>query len=135
MAAMSPDQIAAHWAQQLGASGAKITAGIQAVTTAPGQAAARQKAVWVQNTTAAADKFAAHSAAVSLSDWQNAAINKGVPRIATGATASQAKFAAFMGKLLPYINSGRGSLPARGNLDQNIARMTQWARYMSQFKR
>lgn len=135
MAAMSPDQIAAHWAQQLGSSTAKITAGVQAVSVAPGQAAARQKAVWLQNTTAKADKWAANTAAVSLQTWQQDFINKGIPRIASGATASQAKFAAFMGKLIPYIQSGQRSLPARGNLDQNIARMTAWVRYMSQFQK
>lgn len=134
MAAMSADQIAAHWAQQLGSATAKITAGVQAVTTAPGQAAARQKAVYVQNVTASQDKWASRVAAVSLATWQQDTIQKGIPRIASGAAAAQPKFTAFMQKLLPYIASGKSSLPARGTLDQNIARMTAWARYMANFK-
>lgn len=135
MSSMTPDQIAAHWAQNLSGATAKITAGVNAVSTAPGQAAARQKAVWLQNVTAKADKWAANTAAVSLQTWQQDMVSKGIPRIGQGAQASQAKFAAFMGKLLPYINSGRSTLPARGNLDANIARMTAWARYMSNFKK
>ena len=135
MAGMTPDQIAAHWAQQLAGSTAKIQAGVNAVTTAPGQAAARQKAVYLQNLTASVDKWASNVSAVSLNQWQQDFISKGIPRIATGATAAQPKFAVFMGKLLPYIQSGKASLPARGNLQQNIARMTQWVNYMAQFKK
>jgi cytochrome c5 len=59
--------------------------------------------------------------------------SKGIPRIAGGAQAAEPKFAQFMGKLLPYINSGRGSLPARGTFDQNVARMTAWVQYMHKF--
>lgn len=133
MAAMTPDEIAAEWAQRLASSTAKITAGVNAVTVAPGQAAARQKAVYLQNVAASGDKWAARVGAVPLSSWQQDMINKGVSRIASGATASQPKFAQFMTKLMPYIASGKSSLPPRGTLDQNIARMTAWTRHMAAF--
>ena len=133
MASMSPDQVAAEWASRLGQSTQKIQAGVSGVTVAPGQAAARQKQVWLQNVTSSADKWAARTSAVSLATWQQDMVNKGIPRIGAGAQASQAKFAAFMGQLLPYIASHRANLPARGNLDQNIARMTAWARTMAAF--
>lgn len=132
---MTPDQVAAEWAQRLAASTAKITAGVQSVTVAPGQAAARQKAVWLQNVTAAQDKWARNVSAVSLATWQADMVNKGIPRIAPGATAAQPKFATFMGALLPYIDSGVKQLPARGNIDANIARVTTWIRYMHGFKK
>lgn len=131
--AKDPAAVAALWAQRLSASTQQITDGINAVSVAPGQAAARQKQVWVNNTAQAANKWAANTAAVTLSDWQNAAITKGVPRIATGATAAQPKMAQFMGKLLPYVASGVGQLPARGDLNANIARMVAWTNYMSKF--
>ncbi len=126
--------MAADWAQKLGGSTAKITAGVQAVSVAPGQAAARQKAVWLQNVTAAVDKFASHVAAVPLADWQAAMINKGIPRIGAGAAASQAKMASFLTQFLPYVDSVKRNLPARGNLDQNIARMVAQVRGNAQFK-
>jgi hypothetical protein len=135
MTNQTPDQIAAHWAQQMGAATAKATAGAQGVQVPPGQAAARQKAVYVQNVTAKADKWAANVAAVSLQEWQQAFIQKGIPRIASGATASQPKFAAFMGKLLPYQANALRSLPARGSLDQNIARSNAWIRTMANFSK
>jgi hypothetical protein len=134
MTAQTPDQVAAAWAQRLGGATQKITAGVQAVTVAPGQAAARQKAVYAQNTAAAVDKWASRVAAVPLATWQEAVVNKGIPRIASGATAAQPKFAAFMGQLLPFVSSAVATLPPRGNLDQNINRMTAFSRKMATFK-
>lgn len=132
---LDPNTIAQEWSQRLASSTQKIQAGVQNVTVAPGQAAARQKQVYLQNVQAAADKWARNVASVTLADWQNAMINKGVQRVASGAQAAQDKFAAFMGRLIPHIEAGRRQLPARGNLDQNIARMTAWVRHMANFGR
>jgi hypothetical protein len=135
MTTMTPDQIAAHWAQQLAGAGPKIQSGIQGVQAAPGAAAARQKQAYVAGVTAKADKWASNVAAVSLAEWQQAFINKGLPRIASGAQQAQPKFTQFMAKLLPYQKSALSSLPARGNLQQNITRMTQWVNAMAQFQK
>jgi hypothetical protein len=129
------DQAAAAWVAGLANAGQKITDGVNSVTAAPGQLAARQKAVYTANVAANADKWAKNVAAVSLQTWQQDTISKGIPRIATGAAAAQAKMGAFLTKLLPYIAAGKGSLPARGSFDQNIARMTAWARYMHGFSK
>lgn len=128
-----PAQVAADWAQKLGGSTTKIAAGVAAVQTPPGQAAARQKAVWLANVTASADKWGSRVAAVPLGDWQAAMTNKGIPRIATGASGAQAKFAGFMTQFLPFVDQGKRALPARGNLDQNIARMVAMVRHNAQF--
>ncbi len=133
MTSLTPDQIAQDWANKLGAATTKITAGVNAVTVPPGQAAARQKDVYVANVNAAAGKWAARTAAVTLPAWQAATIAKGIPRIASGATAAQPKFATFMGQLLPFIGRTVASLPPRGNLDANVARMTAFVRGMAQF--
>ena len=117
-----PTQVAADWASRLGASGDKIKRGVAAVTTAPGAAAARQKSVWVANTTASADKFARNVGKVSLGDWQNAMSTKGVDRIASGASAAQAKMAAFLTAFLPFIHNAAASLPPRGSYEQNKSR-------------
>ena len=93
--------------------------------------------MWQQNTIAAADKWAARTASVTLPQWQDAMINKGIPRIASGAQAAQPKFQAFMSSLLPYIENGKAQLAntPRGNLQQNIARMTAWVNYMSNYQK
>lgn len=133
--AQTPDQIAANWASRLAGSTQKITDGVNSVTVAPGQAAARQKDVWLQNTQAAQAKWARNVAAVSLADWQSMMLNKGVQRIAAGATAAQPKFQSFMAQFLPYVQSGRANLPARGNLDQNIQRAVAMMRHNAAFKK
>lgn len=126
MVQTDPTAAAAAWAQGMAASGSKITAGVNAVQTPPGQAAARQAQVWAQNTAAAVNKYAKNVAAVSLSDWQQSMITKGIPRIASGAAASQGKMANAMQQILPQIASIVSSLPPRGTFDQNVARMTAY---------
>lgn len=133
--AKDPATIAKKWADNLSAAAnnGTVTAGIQAVTMAPGVAAARQKAVWAQNTAAAQDRWAAN-VQVPLPEWQQAAINKGVARIATGATAAEPKMVSFMNKLMPVINNAKANLPARGTFQQNLARATQMATALHQAK-
>lgn len=129
------DQAAAAWVAGLSNAGQKITDGVNSVTVAPGQLAARQKGAYTQGVAANADKWAKNVGAVPLATWQQDVIQKGVPRIATGAAQAQQKFGVFLAKLLPFIAAGKGSLPPRGSFDQNIARMTAWARYMHGFQK
>ena len=124
MATPTPEQAAANWAMRLTASTDRMKAGVESVTVAPGAAAARAKQTWLNNVTAAADKFARNVGAVPLSVWQEAYVTKGLPRIATGAQTGQTKVAAFMGQFLPFITSAVKALPPRGTIDQNIARAT-----------
>ena len=133
MAGQTPDQLAQRWAQNLGSAGQRIADGVASVTVAPGQAAARQKTVWAQNVVAAQDKWARNVGAVTLAEWQQAMTEKGVQRIASGATAAQGKFGNFMTQLLPHIDQVKRSLPARGNLDQNITRAVTFMRGMAGF--
>ena len=135
MAATDPNQIAKDWSSRLAGAGDKITRGIQGVQVAPGAAAARQKGAYVANVTASADKWAANVGKVGLSEWQQDAISKGVPRIATGAQAAEAKFGQFMAQVLPHIQAGKAALPSRGNLEQNIARSVAFQRHMAQFRK
>ncbi len=134
MTNQTADQIAANWSSRLGASTEKMKAGISAVKIAPGQAAARQKAVWAQNVASAQDKWAAKVSSVPLNEWQDTMINKGLPRVASGAQAAQGKMTSFMTKLLPFEQSLVSSLPARGNLEQNIQRAEATMRGMAKFK-
>jgi hypothetical protein len=131
----NPSDAAAKWAQNLGAAGTAYTAGINAVTTAPGQQAAAAADRYVAGVQAALPKFKANTAAVTLQDWQAAAVNKGAPRLATGATAAQPKMANVLTQLFPYIEQVRGTLPPRGDIEQNIARSAAFQRGMAKFVR
>ena len=132
--AADPATVAAYWASRLGQSTQKITAGVQAVTVAPGVAASRQKAAYIAGVNAKVDKWASRTAAVPLADWQNAIISKGIPRISSGATAAVPKFQNFMVQFLPAVQAAKQSLPPRGDLGANINRMTQFVTAMSKFQ-
>lgn len=130
----SADQVAAKWAQNLSASVPAIKAGVQAVTTAPGQAAALQKSAYLSGVQSAGDRWAANVSAVSLQSWQNSTITKGVDRVASGAQAAQPKFQTAMQTLLPKIAAAVNGLPARGGLEANILRSASFARAMAATK-
>lgn len=131
--AKDPTTVAARWATNLGASTQKIQEGVAAVTTAPGQLAARQKDVWLTNLQASAPKWARNVAAVPLADWQNAMNTKGIGRIAQGAQAAQGKMAMFLTSFLPHVEAGVRALPARGGLEQNIQRAVAMMRHNATF--
>lgn len=134
MAMPSSTDAAARWAQNFGASGQRWAQGVQGVTVAPGQLAARAKNLWAQNTAAAVDRFAANSARVSLQEWQQTTVSKGQPRLASGAQAAQPKVEAVFAKLFPFIQNTVNSLPPRGDIEQNINRAAQFARTMHTYK-
>ena len=135
MATQNASEVAARWASRMAGSTDRIQAGIQGTSVAPGQAAARQKSVYIQQVQAKADKWARNVSAVPLGEWQQAAINKGLPRIACGAQAAQPKVQDFMQSFLPHVANVQASLPARGTIDQNIDRMVKNVRGMAAFKR
>ena len=131
---VDPNTLAATWAQNLAGATARIQAGVQAVTTPPGQAAAAQKSAYLAGVNASVDLWAQKVSAVSTAQWQQATITKGIPRIATGAQAAQPAFAATLGRILTAEKSIVASLPARGNLQQNIARATAFMQAMAATK-
>lgn len=121
--AKDPNAVADAWASGLANAGAKAQAGAEAVRTPPGAAAARQVGVWAANTAASQAKYARNVAAVSLQDWVAAYVQKGIPRLASGATAAKPKMAAFLTRFLPFLDTVKASLPPRGTYEQNKARM------------
>lgn len=134
MAMPSATDAAQRWATNFGASGARWAAGVNSVTVAPGQLAARAKQLWATNTAAAVDRFAANSAKVSLQEWQSTTVAKGQPRLASGAQAAQSKVEAVFAKLFPFIQNTVNALPPRGDIEQNINRAATFARQMHTYK-
>jgi len=114
-----------------------MTAGAQAVQTAPGVAAAAAADKWLQKVTASKAKFAANVGAVTLQQWQQAYVNIGVPRVAQGAQAKQAKVQSFMTQFLPYLQTGVATIDAMPSttLEDGIARATAMIRYNYKFKK
>lgn len=111
-----PSTIADRWAQNLGASTQKISDGVNAVTQAPTQKAAAADAKYLAGVQAGIPKWKSRLQAVSLGDWQTAMLQKGLPRIATGAQASKGKMQNFMVQFLPYVENAAQQVRAMPNL-------------------
>lgn len=117
---------AANWVSGMGQASAAYSAGVQAVRTAPGALAAAASDRWAANVAAAKATYSKNVAAVSLSQWQEAAVNKGAGRLGTGATAAQPKMQAFMAKFIPQLTTTVNSLPPRGDFGANMNRLQQY---------
>ena len=128
---VDPNTLAQTWATNLAGAQARMQAGAQAVTTPPGQAAAAQVSTWLANVTASANLWQQKVSAVTTAQWQAAYIQKGLPRVATGAQAAQTSFAATLGKILAAEKSIVAGLPARGGLENNSARSAAFQRAMA----
>jgi hypothetical protein len=132
-----PVAVSKKWAQNLGQAGPQITAGVQAVQTSPMAKAAAQVNQYLQGVTNAVNsgKWVRGLNRRTLSDWQNSMTTKGIPRISTGAQAAIPKMQAFMTQWLPYEQAGVAALPARGDINANIARATAMMQYNHKFVR
>lgn len=130
-------QATEKWVTNIGQATARITSGVQAVQTSPGQQAAAAHQKWLTRVQESADKWRQRVGSVSLQDWQNAMINVGIPRIAQGAQAKQAKMEAFMNDFLPYLSQGVQRVEGMPSvtLEDNINRAVAMIRHNSQFKR
>lgn len=137
--AKDPTQVADKWRRNLSASGQDIINGVNAVTTNPAQKAIAQKQKALLNYQAAMNngKWERGLQRVTLESWKSDMINKGVQRIAQGATSGQPKMQEFMTKLLPYQDSLRSKLSTlpKQTIDDSIERMRVWIMGMSEFKR
>jgi len=131
----SPAAVATKWATNLGNATTTMTSGVQAVQTAPTALAAQNPDGYLQGVqkAVASGKWQRNLQAVTLQSWQADMINKGIPRVATGATAAKPKVQAFQTQLLPFVYNLRSQLPPRGSLGQNIARMTAFINGMANF--
>lgn len=84
----------ANYVKGMQGASAAYTAGVNAVTTSPGQAAAAQASKWMANLQASEGRWTAKMQNMSLQSWQNACTAK-ASRLGTGAAAAQPKLNAY----------------------------------------
>lgn len=114
MAVKNATTIANKWRDRLQSATQQMTDGVRAVTQAPGQAAAAKADVMKQRLLDAINsgKWAKNVSAVTLADWQNAMINVGIPRVASGASEKVGKVEKFMTKFLPFVDNVKKQIAA-----------------------
>lgn len=100
----SAADVTAKWASRTTAASADYVKGIQAVTQSPGQAAAAKVNKMRAGIQEALDsgKWERNVASVSVTDWKDAAVNKGAARLASGVQAAQPKMQRFLTDFLPF---------------------------------
>ena len=117
MAQLNAQTIANKWLANLQNAQQTMTQGVQAVTVAPGVAAAAQAPLMQARIVAAiqSGKWARNVAAVSLSQWQQAMIQTGIPRVTQGAQDKLPKVQAFLTKFLPFVANVKSQIAAMPN--------------------
>lgn len=135
---MSGAEFASKWQNRLSNATAEITKGVDSVTEAPSARAVKKQAKLVANWTASVNsgKWATNTSKVTLEDWRSAMKNKGINRIATGATEAAGKMADFGTKLLSYQNANLSKIYSMPDTNQGEtkARMNAWFDIMTKFK-
>ena len=125
-------EFAEKWASRMSSAGTYIEAGVRRVTVAPSQKAIAKQDKMLANFIESVNNgtWAANLGKVSLADWQDSMINKGLARIATGATKAKAKVQAKAHALLDHINAGLSRIAAMPNntIEDAIARQAEWTR-------
>lgn len=105
----SPDIAAQRWARSMANAGTNYTEGVNSVTTAPGQAAARQVNAYQAGVAQAVSsgKWQNRVQSVSLEDWKRAAVQKGAARLSQGAAAAVDKVRAANERTWPMIEAAQ----------------------------
>ena len=134
MARVTPQEYAEKWGRRLKASGEDIRRGIDRVSVAPGEMAAQNQEALLTNFQESVNSglWAARVRGVSLQAWQDAAKNKGLPRIAQGVDAALPKMATIAGPLLAAVDAAAEAARAlpKVTLEDSIQRMNVFVREM-----
>lgn len=105
------------WQANMGNAAQAYTDGVKSVQQAPGQSAAQQQNAMVTrwNQAVQSGAWAQNTAAVSLSDWQAAAVNKGASRLVDGAQKGAAKFQRYAQQAAPVLAQIKQTVRAMPN--------------------
>lgn len=132
--------IARKWANNLSQSADAMTQGIRAVTQNPAQAAKAKKNTMKARLMKSLEDGGKYDQAmdqVTLQDWQDAAIKKGVARATQGAVEAEGKMQQFMSQLLPFtaqVSAKISQMPNATEAERD-ARMLAAVREMRAFRR
>lgn len=139
MAKLTATEYAEKWGRRIKGSTEDIRRGVQRTAEAPGMAAARQVELMKQKLLASIEDgtWAKNVAAVTLQEWQEKMLDKGIPRLAQGVDAAQTSQVQMAEKLLADVDASVAIVnqTPRGDLETNINRMTTFAREMAKRKK
>ena len=139
MAKVTPDQFVEKHARRLKGAVTDMQRGVERVTEAPTAKAAKKVDKMRTNLLAALDsgKWARRLESVSLEEWKDKMVSKGIPRVAAGIDAAAPKVKAFAEELLPHIDRIQNEVKKMPDvsLEDSINRMVAFTRGMAKFQR
>ncbi len=139
MAKLTPAEFQEKHARRLKAAISDMQKGVEAVTQSPTEAAAAKKEKMRAGINAAIDngKWEQGLKRVTLAEWKDKMLTKGLGRVAAGIDAAAPKVVAFASELLPYQDNLKSELARMPDvtLEDSISRMTTFIRGMAKFKR
>jgi hypothetical protein len=137
MARLTAEQIFDKYSRRIKGATQDMEIGVRNVTKSPMETAASKAEKWINSLQ---DSFAKGNwqrglRSISLDDWKNAMITKGIGRVAAGVDGSKTKFITFMGQLLTYQDTVLAEIDKMpdNNIEDSIARQNHWTRRMAQF--
>lgn len=130
--------VSQRWQRNLAGSVEKIREGIRAVTVSPTESALAAKDRYLAGVQDAvgSGRYEAGLRSVSLQQWQEAALEKGVNRVASGAQSAQSKVQRFMETWLPAqmeLSRRVASMP-KGTISDSTARAAFAIQYNAALK-
>jgi len=139
MVKVTPEEFAEKWGRRLKGATEDIRRGIDRVVEAPSKKAVEKKAKWVARMTDTTihDKWADRLEKVTLEDWKNKFLTKGVPRIPTGVDGAIDKMEDFGKQLLPHVEAGQKIVVGMPDitLEDSLARVEAFIRHMAKFRK
>lgn len=139
MAKLTAAQFADKHIKRTSAALDDMRAGVNAVTIAPGIKAAAKADKMRARLLESLDsgKWADNVKKVPLDEWKKKMIDVGISRVSGGLTANRAKIEAFAADFLPFVESNQNAISTMPDvsIEDSIARMAEWTRRMSKFKR
>jgi hypothetical protein len=137
MARVNAEQYADKLTKRLKAASSEIEAGVRAVDVAPTKLAAEKADKWLNELLEAKERWKSALNKVTLEQWKDKMLTKGVPRIPQGIDAARSKLVEFAKVLLPYEDGVLAEIERMPDttLEDSISRMTHWVRRMADFER
>lgn len=139
MAKLTPDEFTEKHSRRLKGAITDMQRGVEGVTASPTLAAAAKKDKMRAEINRSIDsgKWEAGLKRVSLQEWKDKMIQKGLGRVAAGIDAAAGKVKDFAAQLLPFQDTLAATIKKMPDvsLEDNINRMTSWIRGMAKFQR
>ena len=139
MVKMSPSEYSDKWGRNLKGSTEDIRRGVERVTDAPGVKAAAKVEKMKTNLLKSIDDgtWASRVAGVSLAEWKEQTLKKGIQRISQGVDGAGGKMQDFATEFFPHLEEGQRKIEGMPDitLEDNINRASEMMRHNAKFKR